>query len=235
VFLDEIGDMPLLTQAKLLRAIQERAVERVGGHKPIRFGARIIAATNKKLAEEIQHRTFREDLFYRLNTVHVELPPLRERREDIPPLIEHFLKTFSLRYNKNILGVSPTALNALQRYDWPGNVRELVNTVHHSVLLSESPRIELMDLPAEFRFGGEIRKLLEHVGKMPLDEIVERAKNDFEQQIITFVLEKFNYNKARSAQYLGIDRKTLYRKMKALKLQDKKQLFELTEESDTSA
>ncbi|GHO99092.1 sigma-54-dependent Fis family transcriptional regulator [Reticulibacter mediterranei] len=222
IFLDEIGDMPLLTQAKLLRAIQERAIERVGGHKSIPFKARILAATNKNLPEEIQRRAFREDLFYRLNTVHVELPSLRERREDIPLLIMHFLKAFSQRYDKNILGISPTVLHALQKYDWPGNVRELVNIVHHAVLLSDGPRIELKDLPAELRFGRGIIMMLDQVGKVPLDALVEQAKNDFERQIITLVLEKFNYNKARSAQFLGIDRKTLYRKIKTLRIQDEK-------------
>ncbi|HVB21124.1 MAG TPA: sigma-54 dependent transcriptional regulator [Ktedonobacteraceae bacterium] len=222
VFLDEIGDMPLLTQAKLLRALQERIIERVGGHKPIFFKARIIAATNKNLSEEIQRRNFREDLFYRLNTVHVELPPLRERREDIALLIEYFLKTFSERYNKKVLGISPTALNVLQKYDWPGNVRELLNMVHHAILLSDSPRIELKDLPTEFRFDTKVVMMLDQVGKMPLDIISEQVKNDFERHIITVVLEKFDYNKVRAAQYLGIDRKTLYRKIKVLNIPDEK-------------
>lgn len=222
VFLDEIGDMPLLTQAKLLRALQERIIERVGGHKPIFFRARIIAATNKHLPEEIQRRNFREDLFYRLNTVHVELPPLRERREDIALLIEYFLKTFSERYNKKVLGISPTALNVLQKYDWPGNVRELLNMVHHAVLLSDSPRIELKDLPTEFRFDTKVVMMLDQVGKMPLDMIAEQVKNDFERHVIIVVLEKFDYNKVRAAQYLGIDRKTLYRKIKVLNIPDEK-------------
>jgi DNA-binding NtrC family response regulator len=222
IFLDEIGDMPLLTQAKLLRAIQERVVVRVGGNQPIHFRARIIAATNKNLLQAIQQRVFREDLFYRLNTVHVELPPLRERREDISLLVEHFLKTFSQRYNKKIFGVSPTVLNVLQKYDWPGNVRELLNIVHHAVLLSDNPRIELKDLPPEFRSGARATVMLDQLGKMPLDAIVEQAKQDLERQIITLVLERFDYNKVRVARYLGIDRKTLYRKIKTLGIQDEK-------------
>lgn len=221
VFLDEIGDMPLLTQAKILRALQERIVERVGGNRPIYFRARIIAATNKNLSEEIQRRTFRGDLFYRLNTVHVELPPLRERREDIPLLVEHFLNTYNQRYNKRIIGISPTVLNVLQKHDWPGNVRELLNAIHHAVLLSDNPRIELKDLPPEFQLGTKATIMLDQLGKMPLDSIIERAKHDLERQIITLTLEKFKNNKVRSANYLGIDRKTLYRKMKVLGIQDK--------------
>ena len=220
VFLDEIGDMPLLTQAKVLRALQERVVERVGGNRPLHFKARIIAATNKNLAEEISRRLFREDLFYRLNTVHVELPPLRERREDIPMLVEHFLKLFNQRYSKDILGISPIVLSALQKHDWPGNVRELLNTIHHAVLLSDNPRIELKDLPPVFQIGRKATIMLDQLGKVSLEAIVEQAKRDLERQIITMALEKFSNNKVHSAYYLGIDRKTLYRKMKALNIED---------------
>ncbi len=220
VFLDEIGDMPLLTQAKILRALQERVIERVGGNKPVYFRARIVAATNKDLAEAIQQKLFREDLFYRLNTVHVELPPLRERREDIPLLIEHCLKMYCERYNKKILGISPMVLNALQKYDWPGNVRELFNIIHHAVLLSDNPRLEMKDLPPAFRIDTKTVLILDQLGKVPLDAIVEQAMHDFERQIIAFVLEKFQYNKGQSARYLGVDRKTLYRKIKTLGIPD---------------
>ncbi len=220
VFLDEIGDMPLLTQAKMLRALQERVIERVGGHQSIYFRARIVAATNKHLHEEVQRRTFREDLLYRLNTVHVELPSLRERREDIPLLLDRFLRLFSQRYGKEILGISPGVSNALQKYDWPGNVRELVNIVQHAVLLCDGPRIELKDLPPQFQHGAKATILLDQVGHLPLDVIVEQAKAEIERQIITEALEKFKQNKLRCANYLGIDRKTLYRKMKALGITD---------------
>src|SRR5579883_365908 len=220
IFLDEIGDMPLLTQAKMLRALQERVIERVGGHQSIYFRARIVAATNKHLHEEVQRRTFREDLLYRLNTVHVELPSLRERREDIPLLLDRFLRLFSQRYGKEILGISPGVSNALQKYDWPGNVRELVNIVQHAVLLCDGPRIELKDLPPQFQHGAKATILLDQVGHLPLDVIVEQAKAEIERQIITEALEKFKQNKLRCANYLGIDRKTLYRKMKALGITD---------------
>jgi two-component system response regulator AtoC len=220
VFLDEIGDMPLLTQAKLLRVLQERVFERVGGHQPISFKARLLAATNKNLSEEIRLRTFREDLFYRLNTIHVELPPLRERPEDIPLLMELFLKTLSQRYNKHIVGFSPIVLNTLQKYDWPGNVRELLNTVHHAVLMSDGPRIELKDLPSGFQSGMKATFMLDQLGRVPLDTIVGQAKQALERQIITMALDKFNGNKLRASRYLGIDRKTLYRKMKDLNIRD---------------
>ncbi|MBA2681683.1 MAG: sigma-54-dependent Fis family transcriptional regulator [Ktedonobacteraceae bacterium] len=225
VFLDEIGDMPIFTQTKILRVLQERTFERVGGHQPIYFRARLLAATNKNLPEEIKQRNFREDLFYRLKTVHVELPPLRERREDIALLIEHFLHMFNKRYDKDILGVSPAVLNVLQKHDWPGNVRELLNCMHHAVLLSDQPRIELKDLPSEFQPGVKATVLLDQLGKMSLDAIVEQAKQTLERQIITMVLEKFHYNKLRSAYYLGIDRKTLYRKIKELDISEEKKDF----------
>ena len=218
LFLDELGEMPLSTQAKLLRVLQEQTFERVGGHQPLFFRARLVAATNKNLAEAIAQRTFREDLLYRLNTIHVALPPLRERREDIPLLIQHFLTAFTQRYQKPILGCSPTTLNTLQKYDWPGNVRELLNCIHHAVLLCDDARIELRDLPATFQPGLKATVLLDQVGKVPLETIIEQARQDLERQILTFALEKFGYNKARAASYLGIDRTTLYRKMKELSI-----------------
>lgn len=221
VFLDEIGDMPLLTQAKVLRALQERTFERVGGHQPSIFRARVVAATNKHLDEEVQKKTFREDLLYRLNTVHVHLPTLRERREDIPLLMDRFVKSFSQRYNKQLLGVSPWVANTLQKYDWPGNVRELINTMQHAVLLAEGPRIELKDLPMQFQHGVKATILLDKLGTLPLGELVEQTKAELERQIILSALEKFNYSKMRCAYYLGIDRKTLYRKMKTLGIQDR--------------
>ncbi len=220
IFLDEIGDMPLLTQAKLLRALQERTFERVGGNQAIFFRARVLAATNKRLEEEVQARTFREDLLYRLNAVHVRLPPLRERREDIPLLVKRFVGTFSQRYQKSLVGVSPWVLSSLQKYDWPGNVRELLNTIQHAVLLADGPRIELKDLPAQFQHGAKATILLDKLGTMPLGELIEQAKADLERQIILRALEKCKYSKLRCAYYLGIDRKTLYRKMKALDIQD---------------
>lgn len=218
LFLDELGEMPLSTQAKLLRVLQEQTFERVGGHQSLLFRARIVAATNKNLAEAIGQRTFREDLLYRLNTIHVALPPLRERREDIALLIQHFLTAFNQRYQRQILGLSPTTLNTLQKYDWPGNVRELLNCIHHAVLLCDDARIELRDLPATFQPGLKATVLLDQVGKVPLETIIDQARRDLERQILTFALEKFGYNKARSAYFLGIDRTTLYRKMKELEI-----------------
>lgn len=221
VFLDEIGDMPLLTQAKMLRALQERTLERVGGFQPIPFRARVVAATNKNLHEEVQNKNFRDDLLYRLNTVHVRLPALRERREDIPILIDRFVKTFNQRYHKDLLGISPWVANTLQKYDWPGNVRELLNTIQHALLMADGPRVELKDLPAQFQHGMKATILLDKLGILPLGELVEQATADLERQIILSALDKFNYSKLRSAYYLGINRKTLYRKMKALDIQDR--------------
>ena len=221
VFLDEIGDMPLLTQAKILRALQERTFERVGGHQPVFFRARIVAATNKHLKEEVQRHTFRADLLYRLNAVHVHLPPLRERREDIPLLIDRFVKIFNQRYNKQLLGVSPWVATTLYKYDWPGNIRELINNIQHAVLLADSSRIEMKDLPVQFQHGMKATILLDKLGTLPLGELIKQAQADLERQIIQSALEKFDYSKLRCAFYLGIDRKTLYRKMKTLDIQDR--------------
>jgi len=221
IFLDEIGDMPLLTQAKLLRSLQERTFERVGGNLPIAFRARVVAATNKDLSEGVENKTFREDLLYRLNTMHTHLPSLRDRRDDIPLLMDRFVSSFGQQYHKKLLDFSPWVSNTLQAYNWPGNVRELLNTIQHAVLLADGPRIELKDLPEQFQQGMKATILLDKLGTLPLGELVEQAKADLERQIIQRALDKFSFSKSRCAYYLRIDRKTLYRKMKALDIQDR--------------
>ena len=142
LFFDEISNIGLEVQAKLLRAVEERKISKVGSHRVITVDVRIIAATNKDLARAIKDGTFREDLFYRLNVVLIQMPPLRERKSDIPLLVQHFLEKYNARLRKNILGVTPEALNLLVRHDWPGNVRELENTVERLVVLSTGPYLE---------------------------------------------------------------------------------------------
>ena len=145
MFLDEIGDISLKTQTDLLRVLQEREIVRVGGNQPIKVDFRCVAATNKDLEQSIEEGKFRPDLFYRLNVFRIELPPLRERRDDIPLLVNHFVRKFSLQMNKKITRVSPAAMNLLQQQPWPGNVRELENAVERAMVVAQEPEIREPD------------------------------------------------------------------------------------------
>ncbi len=199
VFLDEIGDISLKTQTDLLRVLQEHEITRVGGNQVIKVDFRCIAATNKHLEEMIEDGTFRPDLYYRLNVFHIELPPLRERREDIPLLVEHFVRKFSLAMNKQIRRIAPAAMNQLQQQTWPGNVRELENAVERAMVVAQEPELREQDFifKVQISNGG--------AGKS-LDEI-ERAH-------ILRVLDECNGNQSRAADVLGIDRVTLHHKLK---------------------
>ena len=151
VFLDEIGDLPMMTQSKILRVLQEREIMRVGGREPIKVDVRIVSATNKDLHEEMKHNRFREDLFYRLKVVTILMPPLRERREDIPDLAKFFLQKFNHSFGKNILKIDDAAMKAVIGYSWPGNVRELQSVMEKAVLMCESDTIGLGDIRGELR------------------------------------------------------------------------------------
>ena len=207
LFLDEISELPLMLQAKLLRAIQEKEIRRLGANRPIAVDTRLIAATNLNLSEEIKAKRFREDLYYRLNVIEMRLPPLRERREDIPLLVDAFLKKFGQARGKDVKGVSESTLALLIDYAWPGNVRELENVIERAVTLSRGDKIVPDDLPATIQGSrGDRRVLDEAAEKMhPLHEI--------EKEYIKKILEKMGGNKYQAAQVLGIDRKTLYRKL----------------------
>ena len=207
LFLDEISELPLMLQAKLLRAIQEKEIRRLGANRPIAVDTRLIAATNLNLSEEVKAKRFREDLYYRLNVIEMRLPPLRERREDIPLLVDAFLKKFGQARGKDVKGVSETTLALLIDYAWPGNVRELENVIERAVTLSRGDKIVPDDLPATIQGSrGDRRVLDEAAEKMhPLHEI--------EKEYIKKILEKMGGNKYQAAQVLGIDRKTLYRKL----------------------
>ena len=207
LFLDEISELPLMLQAKLLRAIQEREIRRLGANRPIAVDTRLIAATNLNLSEEVKAKRFREDLFYRLNVIEMRLPPLRERREDIPLLVDAFLKKVGQARGKDVKGVSETTLALLVDYAWPGNVRELENVIERAVTLSRGDKILPEDLPGTIQGSrGDRRVLDEAAEKMhPLHEI--------EKEYIKKILEKMGGNKYQAAQVLGIDRKTLYRKL----------------------
>jgi DNA-binding NtrC family response regulator len=207
LFLDEISELPLLLQAKLLRAIQEREIRRVGATRSIAIDVRIIAATNLNLAEETKAKRFREDLYYRLNVIEIRLPPLRERREDIPLLVDAFLKRSREANRKPVQGITESALALLVDYAWPGNVRELENVVERGVTLTRGDKLVPEDLPPMIQgLRGDRRAV---------DEAADRILplQDIEQEYILRILEKAGGNKYQAAQLLGIDRKTLYRKL----------------------
>ena len=234
LFLDEISEVPLEIQVKLLRAIQESAFERVGGVKTRRVDVRLIAATNRDLKAEIEAKRFREDLFYRLNVVPIELPALRNRPEDIAPLASHFITQCNDRLGKSIVGFSEDALGALRTYGWPGNIRELENLVERMVLFASGDQIERDDLPDNFQeleAGGEtdgeidgdrvrhIRLPLSSLG-LDLKEAVKAGSRLVEEALIREALGQTDTNVTRSARLLGISRRSLQSKMKELGLRD---------------
>ena len=207
VFLDEVGDIPLPAQIKLLRVLQTRKFERVGGEMTLTVDVRILAATHKDLAQEVQDGNFREDLFYRLNVIPIFLLPLRERKNDIPLLVEHFLKLFAAAKGKNIQEVGSEALRLLLNYSWPGNVRELENTIEHAVVLAKAGQVEAWDLPAAIQAisPGTSPTLAQREGKTLLE-----------------ILEQCGWNKKLAAQRLGISRSTLYLMLKRHKISGSK-------------
>jgi two-component system nitrogen regulation response regulator NtrX len=206
LFLDEIGDMSARTQAKVLRALQEGRFTRVGSTKPIVSDARILSATNKNLAAEIQRGQFREDLFFRLAVVPIDVPPLRERAEDVPILARTLLERASQRFGRRPKQLSAAALEALQAYRWPGNVRELKNLIERLVILSPNPEIGVEDLPAEFR---------PEEGALPPDAPLRDARDDFERRYILAALRRHRGNVTRAAEALEVERSNLYRKLKS--------------------
>jgi len=210
IFLDEIGDMGLSLQVKLLRVIQEQEVRRVGGTGSIKVDVRIVAATNRDLASLVKEGRFREDLFYRLNVVRIGLPPLRERRGDIPMLAHHFLQKFSGGPTSQITGFVPDALSMLQRYHWPGNVRELENAIERAVSLSHGPLVLPDDLPDTIRNAGAM-SCDDTVGKGSGKEEALLTLDEVQKRHLMRVLRETGGNKARAAKILGIDRRTLYR------------------------
>lgn len=210
LFLDEIGDMSLKTQAKILRVLDEGRIQPVGSNAWIDVDARIIAATNKPLHQMIERGEFREDLFYRLNVIPFYVPPLRERREDIPLLVDHFNRTFSAAYNRPPKQFTEAAMEALQRYHWPGNVRELKNTIERIVIMRSAPVIDTPDLPP---LSGD--PLPESPSNLYYRSFQE-ATEAFERQYIQRKLAEHGGNVTRAAEAMGIDRSHLYRRMKAL-------------------
>lgn len=206
IFLDEISSIGMNIQAKLLRVIQEREVTRIGSNKPIKVDVRILAATNVSLAECVRKGEFREDLFYRLSVVPIHIPALRDRKQDIPPLVQHFLQKYNQKAMKSIQGISKDAMKALMEYDWPGNIRELENTIERAVVLSVSDEITLQDL-IYHGIGSSQSFLPPSGGRF-------RSLKDMEKDYIQAVLRAQQGNKSKAARILGIDRKTLHSKIK---------------------
>jgi len=210
VFLDEIGDITPELQTKLLRFLQEREFERVGGTKPIRVNARIVAATNRNLDEAVKSGGFREDLYHRLNVISINLPSLRERREDITDLAHYFLRRFSRETKKNFTEITKEAQENLFAYDWPGNVRELANVMERAVVLGQGQKIALQDLPA--RFGVPQPKVA--ASGMSYHEAIDAARRDY----ILEALKAANGNRAAAAKALGLHRTHLMRLIKTLRI-----------------
>jgi two-component system response regulator HydG len=214
LLLDEVSEMSLMMQVKLLRALQEREFNRVGGESTIQVDVRVIAATNKNLLDRINEGAFREDLYYRLNVVELEVPPLSDRKEDIPLLTRHFLEMFAAKNRKEIKGFTPRAMDNLIRHNWPGNVRELMNAVERAVVLARSSYLDQADFPFMKNFLTENNQkdsispdALFLQGEVPLEEIEKTA--------ILKTLQTANGNKSEAARRLGITRKTLHKKLKA--------------------
>ena len=211
LFLDEVSEMSLGMQVKLLRALQEREITRVGGEEVVKVDVRVIAATNKDLTQEIQSERFREDLYYRLNVVTLTVPPLRDRKEDVPLLTQHFLTLFAEKNHKQLKGVTPQAMDRLLKYGWPGNVRELMNAVERAVVLSRGEYLDEEDLPLviqedELPEDEKARSGIPVSADLPLEDV--------EKATILKTLESTGGNKSEAARRLGITRRTLHKKLK---------------------
>ncbi len=203
VFLDEVGELPLLLQSKLLRVLQERKVRRLGSTRFITLDVRIISATNRELSRSVSEGLFREDLYYRLNVINIHLPPLRERREDIPVLALHFLKQYSAAYEKDIRGISADVMEMLEGYRWPGNVRELQNLIERAVILCNGDDLTIHDMPSEFLAKGK--------GTFSELTTYQRAKETFEKQYLQNLIKSVSGNISKAARVAGLNRRTIYR------------------------
>lgn len=226
IFLDEIADMSPALQVKILRVLEEQAVERVGGVKSIKINTRVIAATNKDIEVEVKKNHFREDLFYRLNVIPVFLPPLRERKKDIPSIVEYYVDYFNNKYKKKVSCVSDEALKALTAYNWPGNVRQLRNIIERMVILKEVDVIQRDDLPSSITGNNSSVLLSQDFGMLHHNNMIDSfifpergislkdTVDKFENSLILEALNRTNWVKNKAAALLGINRTTLIEKMK---------------------
>jgi len=224
LFLDEIADMPLTTQAKILRVLTDQSYQRVGGQRPVKVDVRVLSATSRNLQDEIAAGRFREDLFYRLNVVPVRLPPLRERREDIPELVSHFLARIAAERRMTSPTITEEAMAALQAHDWPGNIRQLRNVIERTLILAPGDRancIEVDLLPPEILEGqsGMSGNSAMAIMGSPLRE----ARESFEREYLRIQIRRFSGNISRTATFIGMERSALHRKLKALGIGDKRE------------
>ncbi len=223
LYLDEVADMPLSTQARILRVLTEQAFVRVGGHRQIRVDVRVVSSTSRNLEKEIQERRFREDLFYRLNVVPVSVPALADRRDDIPPLINHFFARYATDQGVQPPELSLEAMTALQSYDWPGNVRQLRNVVERTVILTPRERLGRIDadmLPPEIvsgRLNGDSR--ISALMSVPLRE----ARENFEREYLRVQIRRFSGNISKTASFIGMERSALHRKLKLLGMGERRE------------
>jgi DNA-binding NtrC family response regulator len=211
LFLDEVGELPLGLQAKLLRALQEREIRRVGGTKQIPVDVRLVAATNRDLAESVRKREFREDLFYRVNVIPIPLPPLRERAGDVPLLAYHFLGRYGRNRERPLEGIATDALAALEAYPWPGNIRELQNAIERACVLADGPTLQLRDLPEHVRGRGRIAPVAAPGKTLSLREARDTWLRAFTYEYLTDLLREHGGNVSQAAKTAGVDRKTLHR------------------------
>ena len=230
LFLDEIGDMPLELQAKLLRVLQEKEITRTGGHQTFKINVRIVAATNQNMTEQVENKSFREDLYYRLNVVPISLPALRDRRDDIPMLAEFFLQKARQDFDIDTIEYSPEALDLLKNHHWPGNVRELENTIKRASLLCPNHVLTPADFPDLCEKGTpsfhedsleglvcrKLKNSLEQMNLSEMDNLYEMVLHQVERPLINIVLQKTRSNQVRAAEILGINRNTLRKKINAL-------------------
>jgi len=225
LFLDEIADMPLTTQGKILRVLTDQSYHRIGGQRPVKVDVRVLSATSRNLSDEIAAGRFREDLFYRLNVVPVRIPPLRERREDIPEMVAYFLARFAAERHMATPSISEEAMAALQAHDWPGNVRQLRNIIERTIILAPGDRVACIDvdlLPQEIlenqtAMGGPTAAVA--IMGSPLRE----ARESFEREYLKIQIRRFSGNISRTASFIGMERSALHRKLKALGIGEKRE------------
>jgi two-component system nitrogen regulation response regulator NtrX len=217
IFLDEIGDMSLKTQSKILRVLQEQKIQRVGGSRTISVDVRVIAASNKNLEEEIEKGRFREDLFYRLNVLPINVPPLRQRTDDIPILVETFLEEFSIQNRDRRKKITPAALEILGKYSWPGNVRELKNLVERMAILVDTDAIDVHNIPDAYNLDSKpASELIEN--EILNSDTLKEAKLAFEQAFISRKLRQHGNNVTKTAESMGVGRSFLHKKIKSFKI-----------------
>jgi two-component system response regulator HydG len=213
MFLDEVGDMPLAMQAKLLRALENGEVVRVGSNEPVRVNVRIVSATNSDLQARVKHKEFREDLYFRIKGVTIEIPPLRSRREDIPLLIDHFIRQANDTHGAKVKGIAPEARRALMAYPWPGNVRQLRNVIENMVVLAQGERLTVADLPPDMHRSTD-------AGEDELGQLAGISLEEAEKSLIRNTLRMTGQNRQQAATILGIGERTLYRKIKEYGLEE---------------